>query len=82
MSFSKTYPLPHPAETAARIAALGGPKLDPAQPSGTITEQGVELGYSIAGGEITLTLLHKPWAVPQAVIEGKLDSFFGVKEGV
>lgn len=73
---SKTYPLTNPAALAARIAAAGGPVIDPSQPTGEIAAHGCKLGYAIANGSITVTLLHKPFGVPDGMVFGKLDQLF------
>lgn len=74
---SKTYPLPDPAATAAKVLAEGGPSIDPTQTTGTATEHGVTLSWVIASGQITIIVVSKPWVIPMSTILGELDKFFG-----
>lgn len=76
MAQSRTYPLPSPAAAAAKIAAEGGPQIDPTQPTGKETADGITMSWEIAGGYITLTVDSKPWLIPYSVIWSHADAIF------
>jgi hypothetical protein len=78
---SRTYPLSNPAATVARIVADGGPAIDPNRPVGSIETHGVKLAWTIANGQITVTIVSKPWIVPMSQIIGELDKFFAAPDG-
>ena len=78
---SRTYPLPNPAATVAKILAEGGPAIDPNQTTGSVETHGVKLTWTIADGQITVTVVSKPWIIPMAQIIGELDRFFAVSSG-
>ena len=78
---SRTYPLLNPTATVAKILAEGGPTIDPNQPSGSVETHGVKLTWTIADGQITVTVVSKPWIIPMAQIIGELDRFFAVSSG-
>lgn len=71
---SRTYPLPDPAAVAAKIAAAGGPRIDPHQPTGTATADGVTLSWSIADGQITISIVHKPWIISEGTVWSHVDA--------
>jgi hypothetical protein len=73
---SKTYPLPDPAALADKVAAAGGPKLDPTQPTGEASADGVTIGWNIAGGEITVAVLSKPFYISLSTIWSHVDNLF------
>lgn len=81
MSQSKTYSLTDPASIAAKIKAAGGPVIDPTQPTGEASAEGVTLGWLIAGEipnqTITVTILSKPWIVPYNTVWTHIDSVLG-----
>lgn len=81
MSQSKTYPLPDPAATVAKIAAEGGPKIDPTQTSGQASDCGVTLAWSIGAGtniptQITIAVISKPFLIPYSTIWSHVDALF------
>ena len=76
MSQSKTYPLTDPAALAAKVEAAGGPQLDPTQPTGQASADGVTVAWSVSNGQITVTILSKPWIVPWGTIWGHVDALF------
>ncbi len=78
---SRTYPLLNPTATAAKILAEGGPAIDPSQTTGSVETHGVKLAWTIADGQITVTVVSKPWIIPMAQIIGELDRFFAVSTG-
>ena len=57
MSQAKTYALPDPVATAAKVKAAGGPAVDPTQATGQASADGVTLGWSIRQGQILVTIL-------------------------
>ena len=73
---SKTYPLPNPAVVAAKVAAAGGPHIDPTQPVGTASADGVRLAWSIHDGQITVTILGKPFFISDDTIWEHADKLF------
>jgi hypothetical protein len=77
MSQAKTYALPDPAATAAKVKAAGGPAVDPTQATGQASADGVTLGWSIRQGQILVTILSKPWMVPYGAIWSHVDAVLG-----
>jgi hypothetical protein len=77
MTQARTYPLFDPAALAAKVKAAGGPAIDPTQPSGKATADGVTIGWSITRGEIVITIFSKPWIVPYAAIWSHVDAVLG-----
>jgi hypothetical protein len=73
---SKTYPLPDPAAVAAKVAAVGGPRVDPTQPTGTASADGVTLTWVTADGQITLTIESKPFFISDGTIWAHADPLF------
>jgi hypothetical protein len=73
---SKTYPLPDPSAVAAKIAAAGGPRIDPTQPTGTASADGVTLTWVIAQGHITITIEKKPFFLSDNFIWAHADPLF------
>jgi hypothetical protein len=78
---SRTYPLPNPTATVAKILAEGGPAIDSNQSTGSVETHGVKLAWTVANGQITVTVASKPWIIPMAQIIGELDKFFAVSAG-
>ena len=76
MADSRTYPIPDPAAVAAKVAAMGGPQLDPSKPVGTASGEGVTVGWSIANGQITICLLHKSMFIPESTVWSHIDQLF------
>jgi hypothetical protein len=74
---TKTYSITTPEEMAAKVKAAGGPEIDPTKPEGQVSADGVTLGYMISARSVAVTLLKKPFYVPEATIWGHLDAFFG-----
>jgi len=78
----KIYPLTDPAALTAKIEAAGGPKIDPTQTVGKATDCGVTLGWSVEAlvggdaGQITITILSKPWLIPASTIWSHVDAVF------
>lgn len=75
---SKSYPLSDPPGLVAKIAEMGGPQIDPAKPNGVATSHGVKLGWSILDGEITISILSKPFFVSQETVWKHVDTLFGL----
>lgn len=73
---SKTYPLPDPTAIAAKVAALGGPVIDPTQTTGTATAEGVTLLWSVTDGEIAITIEKKPFWMQEGWIWNHVDQVF------
>lgn len=76
MANSKTYPMPDSSALVAKIASEGGPKLDPSQAVGKASDCGVTLGWSIMNGQITITVLSKPFLIPYSTIWSHVDALF------
>jgi hypothetical protein len=74
---TKTYPITQGElpELCQKIAANGGPTLDPSQPTGKATTHGVTLGWDIQPTSIAITILGKPWFVSNDTIFGEVDKF-------
>jgi hypothetical protein len=80
---SKSYQVTDLTSLAAKVKSLGGPAIDPTQPTGEATADGVHLSWAISpalspvvGDVITVTIISKPWVVPYSTIWSHLDSFF------
>ena len=76
MPDSKVYPIPDPVAIAMKVKASGGPALDPSQPSGQASADGVTLSWVIEAGNITITLLKKPFFVPESTVWSHVDQLF------
>jgi len=76
MSQSKTYPLPDPAAIALKVKAAGGPAIDPTQPTGEASGDGVVASWSVSGNQVTISILSKPWALPWGLLWSKIDAIF------
>ena len=74
MSQAKAYALPDPVAAVAKIKAAGGPQLDATQPSGKASADGVTIAWSVANGQITVTIISKPWIVPYSAIWSHIDA--------
>lgn len=74
---SRTYPLTDPAALAAKIAAAGGPQIDPTQSTGRASSHSVTLAWSITPGTITIEIVAKPWVIPCGAVYEHLDALFG-----
>jgi hypothetical protein len=77
MSQARTYPLVDPAALAAKVKAAGGPAIDPTQPSGKATAEGVTVDWLIAKDQIMITIVNKPWIAPYAAIWSHIDAVLG-----
>jgi hypothetical protein len=77
MSQAKTYVLSDPAAIAAKVKAAGGPALDPTEPTGQASADGVMLGWSINQGQILVTIIRKPWMMPYSAIWSHVDAVLG-----
>ncbi|MGA7156010.1 MAG: hypothetical protein WBY53_04145 [Acidobacteriaceae bacterium] len=77
MSQAKTYAISDPAAVAAKVKAAGGPALDPTQAKGRASADGVTVGWSMCSGELTITILQKPWMVPYDAIWSHIDAVLG-----
>jgi hypothetical protein len=73
---SKTYPLPDPTAIAAKVVAAGGPQVDVTKPTGEASADGVTIGWSIADGHITVSVLSKPFYMPLGSIWTHVDNLF------
>lgn len=76
MSQQRTYTVTDPAAVAAKVLAEGGPALDPTQPTGTASGDGVTIDWVESGSQITVTVESKPFLVPWSVIWAHLDALF------
>lgn len=74
MSQAKTYSLTDPAAIASKVKAAGGPALDPTQPKGVASADGVTLSWSISRGQILITILRKPWMIAYNAIWSHVDA--------
>jgi hypothetical protein len=77
MSQARTYLIADPAAVAAKVKAAGGPAVDPTQATGKASADGVTIGWSMSGGQITITILQKPWMVPYSAIWSHVDAVLG-----
>lgn len=76
MATTKTYALPNPAAVAAKVAAAGGPQIDLTHSTGSAHAEGITIGWSIAGGSVTVSILGKPWFVSDNMIWSHVDALF------
>ena len=58
---------------ATRRLAANGIVLD--GPTGTLSKDGVTAKYEHAEGKLRVTILEKPFLLPQSLIEGRLKSY-------
>jgi hypothetical protein len=77
MSQSKMYLMTDPAAVAAKVKSAGGPAIDPTQPTGTATADGVTIGWSVAAMQLTVTIIKKPFFVPYNDVWGHIASVLG-----
>jgi hypothetical protein len=77
MSQARTYPISDSVAIAAKVKAAGGPAIDPAQPTGQTSADGVTIGWSIENGQILITIISKPWIVPYSTIWSHIDTILG-----
>ena len=73
---SKVYPLPDPAALADKVAAAGGPQVDVTKPTGEASADGVTIGWNIAGAEITVAIISKPFYISLGTIWSHVDTLF------
>lgn len=59
--------------TATRRLAANGIALD--GPSGTIAKDGITAKYEHAAGLLRITVLDKPFLLPESLIEGRLKAY-------
>jgi hypothetical protein len=77
MGQSRTYAISDPAAVAAKVTAAGGPAIDPTQPTGQASAEGITIGWSISYGKILITILHKPWVAPYSTIWSHIEAILG-----
>lgn len=73
---SKTYPIPNPAAVAEKIKAAGGPQLDITKPTGEASGDGVTLSWNISDGYVTVSIVKKPFYVPESTVWSHADTLF------
>lgn len=73
---TKTYALPNPTATVAKILAAGGPNIDPNAVVGNAETHGVKLSWTLTNGYIAITLVSKPFYISAGQVFGELDKFF------
>lgn len=76
MAQTRNYALVDPAALAAKVQAAGGPQLDPTQPTGNASADGVTVTWSVTPNRIAITVESKPWIVPWSTIWSHVDSLF------
>lgn len=76
MSQARSYPIPDPAAIAAKVKAAGGPAIDPTQATGQASADDVTIGWNIVAGQITITIVSKPWVVPYSAVWSHIDAVF------
>jgi hypothetical protein len=72
----KTYQIGDPEALAAKVKAMGGPQLDPTQPTGEAAADGVHISWTIQGDTIQITIVSKPWIIPYSTIWSNIDHVF------
>jgi hypothetical protein len=77
MNQARVYTLSDPAAIALKVRSAGGPAIDPAQPIGQASADGVTIGWDIANGQIAITVISKPWIVPYGTIWSHIDDVLG-----
>jgi hypothetical protein len=75
---AKTYPLFDTVDLAAKVKAAGGPAIDPTEPSGQASADGVTIGWSIGKGHIVITIVSKPWYASYGAIWSHIDAVLGL----
>lgn len=60
------------ASATRRLAANG---ITLAGPSGTLSKDGITAKYEHAGGILRVTILEKPFLLPESLIEGRLKAY-------
>jgi hypothetical protein len=77
MADSKTYPLPHPEQVAAKIKAAGGPAIDLSKPSGEASADGITLAWTMQpDAYVQVTIVKKPFYIPASTIWSHADALF------
>lgn len=77
-SNKRTFIIPtDPAEIAKLLRSVAGDQgPDIAHlPSGTVVEHGVTMQYSLSPGQLTLTILKKPWLFSDGMIFDRIQSY-------
>ncbi len=72
----KSYSLSNPQAVADKIAAAGGPVIDPFKPSGEASAHGVMISWVVVSGQIMVTIESKPWVMPYSLIWENIDHVF------
>ena len=63
------------AQFAAATRRLGQNGIALTGPSGTISKDGVSARYEHADGRLRITILEKPFLLPESLIEGRLKAY-------
>jgi hypothetical protein len=71
----------NPAAIALKVKSLGGPAIDPAASTGQASADGVSIAWRVApsangSGQITVTIMKKPWMIPYSTVWGHIDAVF------
>ena len=56
---------------------MEGLRSTPSEATGQASADGVTIGWSIAKGEILITIISKPWIVPYSAIWSHVESVLG-----
>ena len=73
---TRSFALISPAALAAKVKAAGGPQLDPTQPEGTASADGVTVAWKISPNRIDITVTEKPWIVSWDTVWAHVQNLF------
>jgi hypothetical protein len=73
---TRNFALVSPTDLAAKVKAAGGPQLDPTQPTGTATADGVTVTWEVSPNRIAITVTEKPWIVSWDTIWAHVQKLF------
>lgn len=74
---TRTYQLNDPDAVAAKVAALGGPRIVPGECSGQAAADGVTISWAVADGKITVSILSKPWLISENTVWSHVEAVLG-----
>jgi hypothetical protein len=74
---SHTYALTDPVALVAKLRSLGGPAVDPTQPTGTATADGVTLAWSVTAKQVTIIIIKLPFFVSNDEVWSHVEKVLG-----
>jgi hypothetical protein len=74
----KTYSLTATQFNALRAKLLSQGIQLPSDSQGVLSFKGIELKYNYNGSKLTLSVLKKPFLIPESLIWGEVDKWVGI----